>query len=300
MMDSSDIKTEIDKKIQLIDKSLSQCIPGQDEEPSIIHKAMRYSVFAGGKRLRPVLFLAAVEAVGGDTDSLLPVASALELIHTYSLIHDDLPAMDNDDFRRGKPTSHKKFGEAIAVLTGDALLTLAFELLTEVGTGEKISITTLIKVIKEISAAAGSKGMIGGQVVDLQSENKPITVDTLKYIHSHKTGALFTACVRSGALLGGGSSEQVSALTIYSDSLGLAFQITDDILDIVGDSEKLGKTAGSDERKKKSTYPAIYGLEKSRLLAKDVVNQAVLSLSMFGQEADILRYVANYLLYREK
>ncbi len=299
-MNKDTVKREINDKVRLIDETLDKYLPQKHEIPATIHEAMRYSVFAGGKRLRPVLFLASAEAVGSDCESLLPAACALELIHTYSLIHDDLPAMDNDDYRRGKPTSHKVFGEAMAILAGDALLTLAFGLIAECGSTGNISPRVIVEVTKEIASAAGSKGMIGGQVVDIESENRSIDGSTLEYIHSHKTGALFRASVRCGAIMGGGSAGEINDLTEYAENLGLAFQITDDILDVVGDSEKLGKTVGSDERKKKCTYPAVYGLQESARLAEEAVKKALRALRRFGKEADILRYIANYLLFREE
>lgn len=298
-MNKESLKREIKNKAGLVEIALNQYLPGQDEFPGDIHKAMRYSVFAGGKRLRPILFLASSEAVGGYSDHLLPVACALELIHTYSLIHDDLPAMDNDDYRRGKPTSHKVFGEATAVLAGDALLTLAFGLIAECNLTGNISSRVVLDVIREVSTAAGSRGMIGGQILDIQSENRLIDKSLLEYIHSHKTGALFKASVRAGAMLGGGTDEQVRLLTEYAEYLGLAFQITDDILDVEGDSEILGKTVGSDQSKNKSTYPTVFGLEESKLLARGAVNKGLLALDIFGEEAGILRYLAGYVLERE-
>ncbi len=299
-MNKDRIEREINDKVRLINESLDRYLPKENERPAILHEAMRYSVFAGGKRLRPVLFLVSAEVVGGSSETLLPAACALELIHTYSLIHDDLPAMDNDDFRRGKPTSHKVFGEAVAILAGDALLTLAFGLITECGSGGNISPGVIVEVTKEVAWAAGSQGMIGGQAVDIESENKPIQRSVLKYIHSHKTGALFRASVRCGAIMGGGSATEIMKLTEYAENLGLAFQITDDILDVVGDPEKLGKTVGSDERKKKSTYPAVYGLPESERLAKEAVDKALTALDEFGEEADILRFIADYVLSRGK
>ncbi|MHB9094913.1 MAG: polyprenyl synthetase family protein [Eubacteriales bacterium] len=297
-MNKEALKREINDKVRLIDQALDRYLPGEQVKPGTIHEAMRYSVFAGGKRLRPVLFLASAEAVGGNSGAILPAACALELIHTYSLIHDDLPAMDNDDFRRGKPTSHKVYGEAIAVLTGDALLTLAFDLIAGCGQAG-VSPNVVVRTIKEISGAAGTLGMIGGQVVDIQSENRSIDKDVLDYIHSHKTGALFRASVRAGALMGGGSNRQIDLLTEYAENLGLAFQITDDILDVEGNPEKLGKTVGSDIRKKKCTYPALYGLQESKELARNCVDRAILALKNFGAKADILRYIARYVLNRE-
>ncbi len=299
-MNKEAVKREITDKVRLIDEALDKYLPGPEETPAVVHQAMRYSVFAGGKRIRPVLFLASAEAVGGDSLKLLPAACALEMIHTYSLIHDDLPAMDNDDYRRGKPTNHKIYGEAMAVLAGDALLTLAFGQIAETWTEGNLSPKVVVEVIRELSFASGSQGMIGGQVVDIQSENKTVDKDILTYIHSHKTGALFRASVRTGALMGGCSRRQLERLTDYAENLGLAFQITDDILDIEGDSEKMGNTAGSDLRKKKCTYPALYGMDEAKRLAAVSVGKAVTALDNFGSKADVLRYIACYLLERDK
>lgn len=298
-MNKEALKREINDKVRMVEEALDKYLPGLEENPGIIHQAMRYSIFAGGKRLRPVLFLSAAEAVGGRSGDILPAACALEMIHTYSLIHDDLPAMDNDDFRRGRLTSHKVYGEATAILAGDALLTLAFGLLTECSLLRNITPDLIVRAIREVSAAAGSLGMIGGQVVDIQSENKPIERELLDYIHTHKTGALIKASVCTGAMLGGGSQGQIDNLAEYAENLGLAFQITDDILDVEGDSRKLGKSVGSDERRKKSTYPSLYGLQKSKEMAAAAVKNAVLALDMFDENADVLRYLAQYLLERE-
>ncbi|MBU7007661.1 polyprenyl synthetase family protein [Phosphitispora fastidiosa] len=297
-MNKDTLKREINDRVRLIDQALDNYL-SNSAMPETLHQAMRYSVFAGGKRLRPVLLLASAEAVGGNADLLLPAAAAFEMVHTYSLIHDDLPAMDNDDFRRGQPTNHKVFGEAMAILAGDGLLTEAFGLITECCVSESIAPGTVVTVIKELSLAAGPFGMIGGQAADISSENQSIDKEVLDYIHSHKTGALFKACVRAGAIMGGGSAEQLAALTRYAENLGLAFQITDDVLDVEGDSRKLGKTVGSDERLKKATYPSLYGLEVSKKLAADAVDRTLRALDMFGREADLLRYIAGYLLERD-
>ncbi len=294
------VNQKINERILLINKALDQSLPTTDHTPAIIHEAMRYSVNAGGKRLRPLLVLASAEAVGGDYLKAIQAACAIELIHTYSLIHDDLPSMDDDDYRRGKPTSHKVYGESIAILAGDALLTLAFELLTEVEKSANLSGATIAKIIREIACAAGSRGMIGGQVMDILSENKVVDEHTLKYIHSHKTGALFKASVRIGALIGGASETELKNLTEFAEKFGVAFQITDDILDVEGDSEKLGKTVGSDERKKKSTYPSLFGLEQSKILAAEAVDGALTSLNSFGEKADILKFFTSHLLNRTK
>ncbi|MBM7867941.1 geranyl transferase [Heliobacterium gestii] len=294
-----DLKAEMKRLNVKIDAALSRFMPAEDEAPPAIHKAMRYSLFAGGKRLRPLLVLAGCRAVGGDEESVMAAACALEMIHTYSLIHDDLPAMDDDDLRRGMPTNHVVFGEATAILAGDGLLTRAFGLLAEEGLRSGQAPALVLQVIAELAEASGSLGMIGGQVVDMESENKQIDVATMEYIHAHKTGALIRASLRIGAFLGGGSSEQVAALSRYGDHLGLAFQITDDLLDIQGDPEKIGKPVGSDEKNNKATYPALLGLEKARQEAERVVQAALDSLDGFDEQAELLRDLARYLLVRE-
>jgi len=294
-----DFKAELNKKIKLVDEALDQLLPVANAEPQTIHEAMRYSIFAGGKRLRPVLVMAAAEAVGGDGNEVLPTACALELIHTYSLIHDDLPAMDDDDYRRGKLTSHKVYGEGIAILAGDGLLTMAFELMAQNAAIGTISDKSVIQAIKEVAAAAGTLGMIGGQVADLEAENQVIDGDALRCIHARKTGALYRAALRTGAILAGASEEQVAALTKYAEALGLAFQITDDILDIEGDERKLGKQVGSDIKNNKATYPALYGLAASKEMAAKAVDEALDSLKSFGSEADLLRAIVRYILSRE-
>lgn len=295
-----DLKQYLQEKAGEVDKALSTLLPERWVYPEIIHEAMRYSLFAGGKRLRPILCLASAEALGKESDNLLPVACSLEMIHTYSLIHDDLPAMDDDDYRRGKLTNHKVFGEGIAILAGDALLTRAFELLAEVGCQAESSLKPVaLQVICEVARAAGSLGMIGGQVVDLVSEGQPIERETLTYIHTHKTGALFTASVRAGALMSGASEQELEALTVYAENFGLAFQITDDLLDVTGDETKLGKPVGSDERNKKATYPSLYGLEKSRELAREAVAKAVSALRPLPGSIWPLEQLARYLLERE-
>ena len=249
----------------LVDAELERVIPTGDEFPPSIHRAMRHSVFAGGKRLRPILCLETGRMLGANDQSLLRPAAALELIHTYSLIHDDLPALDNDDLRRGKPTCHKAFGEATAILAGDALLTLAFEVLS--GPGPP-SAESRLSVIQEISHAIGTRqGMIGGQVADLEAEKQHVTVDTLEYIHTAKTGALIRAAVRSGALGADAAPDDLARVTVYAEKVGLAFQIIDDVLDVLGTPEQLGKSAGKDVQQHKATYPALHGLEKSRAMA---------------------------------
>jgi geranylgeranyl diphosphate synthase type II len=299
-MNKDALNRVVNEKARLIDAALQEYQPEKDKKPIVIYQAMRYSVFAGGKRIRPVLFLAAAEAVGGVWANYLPAACAIELIHTYSLIHDDLPAMDNDDYRRGRPSNHRVFGEAIAILAGDALLTMAFGLIAECGSKAAVPPAVVLQVIAEISAAAGPQGMIGGQVADIQAENSPADREALNYIHAHKTGALFKAAVRSGAIMAGGAESQLQSLSIFAENLGLAFQITDDILDIKGDFQKTGKTIGSDQRKKKCTYPVVYGLAESRELAAQAIDRAVSALTGFGEQAAVLRGFAYCLLDRDR
>ena len=282
-------------KFDLIDAALAQYIP-VDSYPPIIYKAMRYSLFAGGKRLRPIMLMAAADAVGGKGNDYLPVACGLEMIHTYSLIHDDLPAMDNDDYRRGKLTNHKVYGDGMAVLAGDALLTASFGTMLS---QTKVEPQVLIQVVNEIAVAAGPAGMVGGQAIDLISEGQTIDAQTLQYIHEAKTGALFKAALRSGALLAGGSQQQIDALTNYALQFGLAFQITDDILDVVGNQDKIGKPVGSDVKNHKVTYVTLHSLDGAKELAQQAVDEALNSLRDFGPEANILRELVEHLINRE-
>jgi geranylgeranyl diphosphate synthase type II len=293
-----DIKTYLSKKKDTVDRELEKIVPPAETFPTSVHEAMRYSLFAGGKRVRPILAVAAAEAFGAKTAELLPIAGALELIHTYSLIHDDLPAMDDDDFRRGKPTCHKAYGEAIAILAGDGLLTMAFEVLSDPRRLRAIPANRMLTIIREISTASGVFGMVGGQVVDIQSEGKEIDWPTLEYIHTHKTGALIRASVRTGALYAKAGKRQLTALTRYGEMVGLAFQIADDILDITGRQEELGKDIGSDLEKGKKTFPSFLGLEESRRRAVEVVDKAILSLKDFDRKADPLRELAKYTINR--
>ena len=283
------------EKMRLIEAALSQYIPS-DTYPPIMYEAMRYSLFAGGKRLRPIMLMAAAEAVGGNGSDYLPVACGLEMIHTYSLIHDDLPAMDNDDYRRGKLTNHKVYGDGMAVLAGDGLLTAAFGTMLS---QSKVEPLVLINVVKEIAAAAGPAGMVGGQAIDLISEGQIIDAKTLQYIHQAKTGALFKAALRSGASLAGGSQQQIDALTTYACQFGLAFQITDDILDVIGTQEKIGKPIGSDVKNHKVTYVTLHTLDGAKQLAQQAVDKACNSLLGFGPEANILRELVEHLINRE-
>lgn len=260
-----------------------------------IFQAMEYSLMSGGKRLRPILLMAAADSISNDGEKFLPIACALEMIHTYSLIHDDLPAMDNDDYRRGKLTNHKVFGEATAILAGDGLLTLAFEVMTR---QKDIEPKILIEVIHEIATAAGIAGMIGGQSIDLQSEGKHINMMTLRKMHIGKTGALFLAAIRSGAILAGAPKEKLDALTKYAENFGLAFQITDDILDVTGDEKSLGKPVGSDAKNGKSTYVTLMSLDEAKFLAEKTAGTAVDALKDFGNEANFLRELVKYLIGR--
>jgi geranylgeranyl diphosphate synthase, type II len=279
-----------------VDQWLEQLLPAAGEVPETIHKAMRHSVFAGGKRVRPVMVVAAGESLDGNRKTLLYLGACIEMIHTYSLIHDDLPALDNDDLRRGVPTCHKVFGEAMAILAGDALLTRSFQLLADL---PQVSEGTRLDIIREISGAAGTiDGMIGGQVVDLESEAKPINHEVLEYIHRSKTGALLTACLRCGALAAGADPDQLQALTSYGRKTGLVFQIMDDILDVTSSSEQLGKTAGKDEKVKKATYPALHGIEASRDKARELVLSAISDIEILGTPAEPLRSLARFVFSR--
>lgn len=281
---------------KLVDIALDRFLPRASAKPATIHKAMRYSLFAGGKRMRPVLTLAAAEACGGKIERALPAASAVECIHTYSLIHDDLPCMDDDDLRRGRPTNHKVFGEGIAVLAGDALLTVAFEILAQAAPTSRYSVAAQIR---ELADAAGSKWLIGGQVADLEGEGRKLTGTELRYIHRCKTAALLTSSLRLGAMSANATPTQLKAITAFGQNLGLAFQVIDDILDVTQTTEKLGKTAGKDVAATKATFPAIYGLDKSRAEARKLTAAAHAALKPLGAKAARLREIADYLLARE-
>ncbi len=271
-------------------------MPKATTKPATIHKAMRYSLFAGGKRLRPILCLAAAEACGGRIDKALPLACAMECIHTYSLVHDDLPSMDNDDFRRGRPTCHKVFGDGIAVLTGDGLLTIAFEIVSRARPPRRYDMSILLR---EIAIAAGSQKLIAGQVADLEAEGKNAGRAELRYIHENKTAAILTTSVRLGAMSANANSKQLNAITKFGRALGLAFQVIDDILDVTQTSEKLGKSAGKDIAAKKATYPAVIGLNASRAEARRLTRNAHNALSIFCPKGEALHGLANYLLERE-
>jgi geranylgeranyl diphosphate synthase, type II len=281
---------------RLVDRALDQLLPKANVKPRTIHKAMRYSVFAGGKRLRPILCLAAAESCGGSVEQALPLACAVECVHTYSLIHDDLPCMDDDDFRRGVPTSHRVFGEGIAVLAGDALLTFAFELVTSVPGWARYPVRELVR---ELAVAAGSQKLIAGQVVDLESEGKKISLPLLKFIHQSKTAALLTTSIRLGAMSANATPAQLRNLSEFGEALGLAFQVIDDILDVTQTTEKLGKSAGKDVASEKATFPAVVGLERSRRAAQRLTEEARIALCSFGKKAEILHSLADYLLKRD-
>ena len=283
---------------EFVDAAICGYLPEETSYPESIHKSMFYSVLAGGKRLRPVLVIAAAEAVGGNRHDVLPFAVATEYIHTYTLIHDDLPALDNDDLRRGKPTNHKVFGEAIAILAGDALLTQALHIMTHSDLMDSIPPTSLLQAAHDMTRAIGTVGTIGGQVVDIESEGKSVDAKTLEYIHVYKTGHLIQACVRGGAILCQANSGQLDALSTYGAHIGLAFQIVDDMLDITADESQLGKDIGSDLGKKKATYPALYGLEESKKKAEKLVEDGISCLEVFDHRADPLREIGKFFVER--
>jgi len=293
------LKEYLTDRKALIDATLDGLLPGEGFFPPVIFQAVRYSLLAGGKRLRPILCLAAAEAVGGDGKAILPVACALEYIHTYSLIHDDLPAMDNDDYRRGRLTAHKVFGEDIAILAGDALLTEAFRLLTRSELMPGIPPERILTVTAEIASAAGWFGMVGGQVLDVGSEGKSIDLETLQQIHRLKTGELILVSLRSGAILGGASAEMLASLSDYGRQIGLAFQIADDILNVEGDRVLLGKQTGSDAARRKVTFPSLLGIEASRARAESLIEEALASIATFDGRAAPLRLIAGYILERK-
>ena len=281
----------------LVEKQLVEELNERDPLNKTLCESMKYSLMAGGKRLRPIMLMAAADAVGAKGTDYLTTGCAMEMIHTYSLIHDDLPAMDDDDYRRGKLTNHKVYGAGMATLACDALLTLAFEVMLR---QQGVSAEKLVQVVREISTAAGPDGMVGGQALDMESEDKQISMETMKNIHLGKTGALFRAAIRSGAILGGASEDELQALTVYADNFGLAFQITDDILDVIGDEQVIGKPVGSDEKNHKSTYVTLTSLEEAQKLAQEAVDTAIDALKIFGEEADFLRELVAFLVKRNK
>jgi geranylgeranyl diphosphate synthase, type II len=298
VVEAFNLKVYLEERRGLVNRALEAYLPKVRGPAFRVTQAMHYSLFVGGKRLRPILCLAAAEAVGGDAGEALPVACALEMIHTYSLIHDDLPAMDDDDLRRGQPTCHKQFDEATAILAGDGLLTEAFRTLAGVAERYEGREKVLLDVINLVASAAGFQGMVGGQMLDLLAEGRQVTLKELETIHRHKTGALLTAAMRSGALIGGGNRVEVTSLTTYGEKFGLAFQITDDLLDVEGETAEMGKAAGMDEKRQKATYPAVLGLEATREWARHLVAEAVAALEPFQAQAEPLRELARYLLVR--
>jgi geranylgeranyl diphosphate synthase type II len=295
-----DFKTQLEAWNSLVNESLEKFLVTTQGPGSNIYKAMKYSLMAGGKRLRPVLALAVCELLGGDKAEVLPYACAIEMIHTYSLIHDDLPAMDNDDYRRGLPTNHKVFGDAMAILAGDALLNKAFELMLSNTVMRNDGMLPKLKAMDIIAGSAGSEGMIRGQVVDLESEGVKIPKETLEYMHRCKTGALIKAPVLAGALICGASETEYEKLKVYSENIGLAFQIKDDIMDVKGSLEQMGKAAGSDAACNKTTYVTLYGVEEAEVLLEKVIGDAVASLDIFGEKSDFLRALAYYIKDRNK
>jgi len=295
------IEQYLHSQAERVHQALDQYTARMEKVPAILKESMRYSLLAGGKRLRPVLVLATVEAFGKDSELAMPFACAIEMIHTYSLIHDDLPCMDNDDFRRGKPTNHKVYGEAQAILAGDALLTEAFGLMAIGAKQAGLSLDTSLALIKEGARAAGASGMVGGQVLDLASEDKMISLEEMETIHRHKTGDLIAYSVRAGARIAEANSEELDRLTRFAYGLGLAFQIQDDILDVIGDEAVIGKPVGSDEANQKSTYPTLIGLEASKQKLKEVTEEAKAELAQLTHiHAERLIQIADYLLTRNR
>ena len=292
-------KTQWNERKKIIEKALVEELQEDKALDPRLCEAMKYSLTAGGKRLRPILVMAAADAIGATGTDYIHIACALEMIHTYSLIHDDLPAMDNDDYRRGKLTNHKVFGEGMAVLAGDALLTQAFEVILR---QDNVPAEVLVQVVREVAIGAGPNGMGGGQSIDLEAEGHQMamTIEDLRKMHGAKTGALFRAAIRSGAIVAGANPEELAALTRYANCFGLAFQITDDILDVVGDEAVIGKPVGSDERNEKSTYVTLTSLDEAKKMAADAVNEAVDALNMFGDKAAFLRELVESLLNRNK
>jgi geranylgeranyl diphosphate synthase type II len=295
--EEANLQEYLSEQVRVIDGALNECVPGEHVEPASIHRAMRYSLFAGGKRIRPILAVAAARAVSDSPDGIEHAACTLELIHTYSLIHDDLPALDNDDLRRGRPTCHKVFGDAMAILAGDALLTLAFEVL---GRLQHIDGNRRVRLVEELSRSAGTVGgMIAGQVNDIEGEGRHPTAALLESIHRAKTGALIRASVRMGGIYAAATDKELAALSRYGEHIGLAFQIIDDVLDVEESSESLGKTAGKDEAQQKVTFPAVYGLTRSREMAEEERLAAHVALRIFDDRAERLRQIADFIVYRK-
>lgn len=295
-----ELKQYLLEKRSIVDRALKKYIPEITGPKEELFRAMSYSLFAGGKRLRPILCIAAAEASGGTHEDVMPVACALEMIHTYSLIHDDLPSMDDDDMRRGKPTNHMVYGDAIAILAGDGLLTEAFNVMTGPELLERAGPERFRRVVELVAGASGPHGMVAGQALDIRAEGRKIDRSLMEIIHEHKTGALLKASVTTGAILGGASEGDIKSFEQYGRDIGLAFQISDDILDIEGDSEHMGKPAGSDIERGKNTYPSIYGMEKSKIMLREIIDNAIEMLSAFNEKADPLRQIAVYIIERKK
>lgn len=293
-----EFKLVLKEKANYIEQLLNKYMPTEEGYQKTIMEAMNYSLSAGGKRLRPILTLEACKIVGGNENDAIPFAVAIEMIHTYSLIHDDLPALDNDDLRRGRKTNHIVYGEDMAILAGDALLNYAFEIMLSNSLGKE-NPEKYLKAINEIAKSAGIYGMIGGQVVDVQSENQQIPKEKLDYIHNNKTAAIMIGCMRAGAIIGNANEEELDKITKYANNIGLSFQIVDDILDIVGDESKLGKKVGSDIENNKSTYPSLLGLEKSKEIARTLINEAKENINELSEHVDFLNGLADYIIDRE-
>ena len=291
-------KDELKSRVNNVEILLNEYMPKEEGYQKTIFEAMNYSLSAGGKRLRPILTLEACKLVGGNEKDAIPFAAAIEMIHTYTLIHDDLPALDNDDLRRGRKTNHKVYGEAMAILAGDGLLNYAYEIMLKESIRKDDS-NKYLKAINEIAKASGIYGMIGGQVVDIESEGKSISMDKLDFIHMNKTAAIIIGCMRAGAIIGGASEIQLENITKYAKNIGLSFQIVDDILDVVGDEAKLGKKVGSDIDNEKSTYPSLIGLDKSKEIAKNLIEEAKLSISNIDKDSEFLNSLADYIVDRE-
>ena len=293
-----DIHQYLDQQRERVDRYLEQSLPGKLRDPEKLYESMRYSLLGGGKRIRPILTIAAAQALGYDKEAMLPFAAALEFVHTYSLIHDDLPAMDDDDYRRGRLTNHKVFGEGMAILAGDGLLTMAFELCSLVENGNSFSAEQQLAIVRELAMGSGHQGMVGGQVMDIQAENQDIELSHLQRIHAYKTGRLIRSAVRIGGIIGEATPTQLEALSGYAEDIGLAFQIADDVLNMVGTREELGKDAGTDEKRGKKTYPSFFGVEGARELGEQCVERAISRLAGFASTADPLRRIATYIMSR--
>ncbi len=293
-----DIHQYLDQQRQRVDHYLEHSLPASLRDPEQLYESMRYSLLAGGKRIRPILTIATAQALGYDDDAMLPFAASLEFIHTYSLVHDDLPAMDDDDYRRGRLTNHKVYGDGMAILAGDALQTMAFELCSQDVGSHGPTASQQLQIVRELAFGSGHQGMVGGQVMDIQAENQEVELSHLQKIHAHKTGQLIRAAVRIGGIIGGASSMQLDDLTGYAEDIGLAFQIADDVLNMVGTREELGKDAGTDEKRGKQTYPSFFGVEGSKKLGENCIERAIARLESFDHQADPLRKIASYIIER--